>query len=151
MIKLLFPIVGSKRRMTIRPIFSLTAKFFVVRTLTVLCCLWTCLVASGTGITAGLTALGTTTTLRRSARKLVLRTRSFRSFESFEFSSRPRVFERGVFFMLKLSAAVGEYAGDYGFPLPNPVSIHREYPQLRFWIEWCMKTLQKMKLLGVKC
>jgi len=22
--------------------------------------------------------------------------------------------------------------GDYGFPLPNPVSIHREYPRLRF-------------------
>lgn len=38
---------------------------------------------------------------------------------------------------------VGEYVGDYGFPLPNPVSIHREYPRSRFWIEWCMQTLQK--------
>jgi len=29
---------------------------------------------------------------------------------------------------------VGAYAGDYGFPLPNPVSIHPEYPRLRFRI-----------------
>ena len=58
---------------------------------------------------------------------------------------------------------VGEYAGDYGpegetlfphgvnFPLPNPVSIHREYLRLRFRVEWCMQKLQKMKLLGIEC
>ncbi len=39
--------------------------------------------------------------------------------------------------------AVGEYAGGYGFPLPNPVSMHREYPRSRLWIGWCMQTLQK--------
>ncbi len=40
-------------------------------------------------------------------------------------------------------SAVGEYAGGYGFPLPNPVSMYREYPRSRLWIEWCMQTLQK--------
>ena len=33
--------------------------------------------------------------------------------------------------------------GDYDFPLPNPVSIHREYLRLRFQIEWCMPELSK--------
>jgi len=28
-------------------------------------------------------------------------------------------------------SAVGEYAGDYGFPLPNPVSMRPEYPRSR--------------------
>lgn len=46
---------------------------------------------------------------------------------------------------------VGAYAGDYGFPLPNPVSIRPEYPRLRFRIARCMQTLQKMKILGVEC
>ena len=48
-------------------------------------------------------------------------------------------------------SAVGEYAGGCGFPLPNPVSMHREYPRstqwslcsMRLWIGWCMQTLQK--------
>lgn len=40
-------------------------------------------------------------------------------------------------------SAVGEYAGGYGFPLPNPVSMHREYLRLRLQIGWCMQTLQK--------
>ncbi len=40
-------------------------------------------------------------------------------------------------------SAVGEYAGGYGFLLPNPVSMHREYPRSRLWIGWCMQTLQK--------
>jgi hypothetical protein len=45
---------------------------------------------------------------------------------------------------------VDEYVGGYDFPLPNPVSMHPEYPRSRLWIEWCMQTLQKMKLLGVE-
>jgi len=45
---------------------------------------------------------------------------------------------------------VGEYAGDYGFSLPNPVSMHREYLRPRFRIEWCMQKLQKTKILGAK-
>jgi len=45
---------------------------------------------------------------------------------------------------------VGEYGSDYGCFLPNPVSIHRECSRLRFRTEWCMKTLQKMKILGVR-
>ncbi len=53
--------------------------------------------------------------------------------------------------MIQSRAVVGAYAGDYGFPLPNPVSIHREYPRSRFRIGWCMQTLQKMKILGVEC
>jgi len=50
-----------------------------------------------------------------------------------------------------LQVAVGAYAGDYGFPLPNPVSIHPEYSRLRFRVPWCMQTLQKLKILGVEC
>jgi len=38
---------------------------------------------------------------------------------------------------------LGEYDGDQGFRLPNPVFIRREYPRLRFRIEWRMKTLRK--------
>jgi len=38
---------------------------------------------------------------------------------------------------------VGEYAGDYGFPLPNPVSIHPERFRPRFETAWCMQKLQK--------
>ncbi|TSC55625.1 MAG: hypothetical protein Greene041639_560, partial [Parcubacteria group bacterium Greene0416_39] len=55
------------------------------------------------------------------------------------------------FIFATIETEVGEYAGDYGFPLPNPVSIHREYLRLRFGIEWCMQKLQKMKLLGIGC
>ncbi len=47
--------------------------------------------------------------------------------------------------------AVGKYAEDYGFPLPKPVSIRREYLRPRFQIEWCMQKLQKMKILGMEC
>ncbi|OGI99464.1 hypothetical protein A3H53_02905 [Candidatus Nomurabacteria bacterium RIFCSPLOWO2_02_FULL_40_10] len=36
--------------------------------------------------------------------------------------------------------AVGEYADGQGFPLPNPVSMHREYPRPWFRIGWCMQT-----------
>ena len=43
----------------------------------------------------------------------------------------------------RIKPVVGEYAGDHGFSLPNPVSIHREYPRSRFRVEWCMQTLQK--------
>jgi len=47
----------------------------------------------------------------------------------------------------KIKLVVGEYAGDYGFPLPNPVSMHREYPRLRFRIEWCIQEFQKRRYL----
>ena len=53
--------------------------------------------------------------------------------------------------MIYLKTVVGAYAGDHGFPLPNPVSIHPEYPRSRFRIARCMQTLQKMKILGVEC
>ncbi len=56
-----------------------------------------------------------------------------------------------MFLSCKMRVEVGEYAGDYGFSLPNPVSIHREYLRLRFRVGWCMQTLQKMKLLGMGC
>ena len=52
----------------------------------------------------------------------------------------------GVFICQKtgiLKLVVGEYADGYGFPLPNPVSIHREYLRPRLEIEWCMQKLQK--------
>jgi len=51
----------------------------------------------------------------------------------------------------KIIAVVGESAGGHGFPRPNPVSIRREYIRSRLDIGWCMKTLQKMKLLGAEC
>ena len=45
--------------------------------------------------------------------------------------------------------AVGEYVGGQGFPLPNPVSMHREYPRLRFRaIELRSALLQKTKTPG---
>src|SRR3989338_3207107 len=44
--------------------------------------------------------------------------------------------------------AVGEYAGGQGFPLPNPVSMHREYPRSRLWIEWCMQLFKKRRYLA---
>ena len=40
---------------------------------------------------------------------------------------------------------VGEYARDYGFSLPKPVSIYREYLRLRLQVEWYMQTLQNKK------
>ncbi len=39
------------------------------------------------------------------------------------------------YFCVKLDTVVGEYVEDYGFPLPKPVSIHREYLRPRFQIE----------------
>ncbi len=44
--------------------------------------------------------------------------------------------------------AVGEYVGGQGFPLPNPVSMHREYPRSRLWIEWCMQLFKKQRYLA---
>lgn len=32
---------------------------------------------------------------------------------------------------------VGDSA-ESGFPLPKPVSMHRDYPRSRLWIGWCM-------------
>ncbi|MDQ5912335.1 MAG: hypothetical protein QG568_550 [Patescibacteria group bacterium] len=45
---------------------------------------------------------------------------------------------RGFLYMIKLKAVVGEYGRDQGFFLPNPVSIHPEYPRSRFRVAWCM-------------
>lgn len=56
---------------------------------------------------------------------------------------------RVVLFYANLISVVGEYVGDQGFRLPNPVSIHREYLRSRFQIEWCIQKLQKMKILGI--
>ena len=39
----------------------------------------------------------------------------------------------------RIKMAVGEYADGYGFPLPNPVFIRREYLRLRLKIERCIK------------
>jgi len=33
----------------------------------------------------------------------------------------------GMFFSDTIKMEIGEYADDYGFPLPKPVSMHREY------------------------
>gem|GEM_PF-7107997 len=46
---------------------------------------------------------------------------------------------------------VGEYVSDYGFSLPNSVSIDREYPRSWLKIEWSMQKLQKLKILGIGC
>jgi hypothetical protein len=51
--------------------------------------------------------------------------------------------------VIKCMTVVGEYAGDYGFWLPNPVSIHREYLRSRLQVEWCICILQKIKILGI--
>jgi len=56
-----------------------------------------------------------------------------------------------IWFCVKIFLEVGEYAGDQGFQLPNPVSIHREYLRLWFRVEWCMQHFTKMKLLGIGC
>ena len=45
-------------------------------------------------------------------------------------------------------SAVGEYADGYGFPLPNPVSVHREYLRLRLQIGWCMQLFKKRRYLA---
>lgn len=55
---------------------------------------------------------------------------------------------RAIFYTMKVE--LGEYAGDQGFLLPKPVSIHPEYLRLRFRVARCMQKLQKMKLLGIK-
>lgn len=56
-----------------------------------------------------------------------------------------------LLFCVKIILVVGEYAGDYGFWLPNPVSIHREC--LRSWLqtEWCICILQKIKYTWYIC
>jgi hypothetical protein len=53
-------------------------------------------------------------------------------------SSSPVAFARGFFVVIKYKMVVGEYGRDYGFFLPNPVSIHPEYPRSRSRIAWCM-------------
>ena len=63
----------------------------------------------------------------------------------------PRTEMCGAIFFDKIKTVVGEYAGDHGFSLPNPVSIRPEYSRSRFRIVWRMQTLQKMKILGVEC
>ena len=52
-----------------------------------------------------------------------------------------------VFLYVKIKMAVGEYVGGHDCRLPKPVSIYREYSQLRLRIGWCMR-LSKMKILG---
>lgn len=47
-----------------------------------------------------------------------------------------------------LQVVLGEYVSDYGCLPPNPVSIHRECLRLRLQAEWCMRALEKMKILG---
>ena len=47
-----------------------------------------------------------------------------------------------------ISLVVGEYVDGQGFPLPNPVSMHPEYPRSRLRIEWCMQKLQKRRYLA---
>jgi hypothetical protein len=66
-------------------------------------------------------------------------TRSNKRSEDMRITS-PQTFGLGfiVFNMLKLQMVIGEYAGDYGFSLPKPVSIHPEYVRSGFDIEWCM-------------
>jgi len=49
-----------------------------------------------------------------------------------------RVFPFHINKYVKIISVVGEYAGGHGFQLPNPVSIHREYPRLRLRVGWCM-------------
>ena len=46
--------------------------------------------------------------------------------------------EHGDLLFATMKAAVGEYAGGYGFPLPNPVSLRPEHLRLRLEMEWRM-------------
>ncbi len=56
----------------------------------------------------------------------------------------------GPFILLKFRTAIGDYADDYGFSLPMPVSMHPEYFRSRLGIARCMRTFKNEDETGEK-
>lgn len=110
--------------------------------------------AGGTGAAAGSDLTSSAATLRLCQQvelwTLCLWTHELGSLElSSKLFSTPRLLQARGFAILK--TAVGEYAGDYGFPLPRPVRVRREHLRLRFGMEWRTRRLKSMKILGLGC
>jgi hypothetical protein len=69
-----------------------------------------------------------------------------------QIQSRPHAGMQGVFFYAKIEMELGEYAGDYGFLLPNPVSIQSRISTIKV-LDSVMyaETSKKLKILGILC
>lgn len=130
---------GKRKPTAVPPTFSLTAPAFAVRAASAARCVSAGAAAGGAGTTSGLCAVGTPAILRSCSRVELC---TFSLIALWPLTLCPSILNRRAFSFLKyatMQAVLGEYAGDYGCPLPNPATIIRECLRPRFETECFME------------